>query len=167
MASANYDISHEQGTNFVLNINYYDDSGVPIDLSYGYWAKMDVRGQRYELDTNNDTLKLRFSTTNTYGVTGSISPNKGATAGHISLNGEYVYSDTGEGATSSGVTGQISLSFSKEISTQLISGSSLFDLFLYDDRGISSGTTGDALAEKLISGKFIISPTITDPNFGG
>ena len=27
MASANYDISHEQGTNFVLNINYYDESG--------------------------------------------------------------------------------------------------------------------------------------------
>jgi len=166
MASANYDISHEQGTNFVLNINYYDESGTPVNLSQGYWAQMDVRGQRYELDTNNDTLKLRFSTSNTYGVTGTI-VNGGKTAGHISLDGEFVYRDDLEGATTSGVTGQISLSFPKEISRQLSSGSSLYDLFLYDDRGISSGTTGDAYAEKLLSGKFIIAPAISDPEFGG
>jgi hypothetical protein len=165
MASANYDISHEQGTNFVLNINYYNESGVPVDLSQGYWAQMDVRGQRYELDTDNDTLKLRFSTTNAYGVTGDIGAT-GGTAGHISLDGEYIYLDDLEGATSSKVTGQISLSFTKETSRQLSSGTSLYDFFLFDDRGISSGTTGDASAEKLISGKFIISPAITDPEFG-
>ena len=167
MASANYDISHEQGTNFVLNINYYDEFGVPVDLSQGYWAQMDVRGQRYELDSDNDTLKIRFSSANTYCVTGSPIPNGGRTAGNISLIGEYIYSDDAEGATTTGVTGQMSLSFTKEISGFLPSGSSLYDLFLYDDRGISSGTTGDAYAEKLISGKFIISPTITDPTFGG
>ena len=167
MASANYDISHEQGTNFVLNINYYDESGTAVDLSQGYWAQMDVRGQRHELDTNNDTLKLRFSTANTYGVTGDPEPNNGRTAGHISLDGEYIYRSDLEGATSSGVTGQISLSFPKEISRELISGSSLYDLFLYDDRGISTGSSGDAFAEKLISGKFIIAPAISDPTFGG
>ena len=166
MASSNYDISHEQGTNFILNINYYDETGVPVNMSAGYWAQMDVRGQRYELDTTDDTLKLRFSSANTYGVTGEI-VGAGKTAGHISLNGEYVYSDDAEGATSSGVIGQLSLSFTKEISIQLASGTSLYDLFLYEDRGITSGTTGDATAEKLISGKFIISPSITDPEFGG
>ena len=166
MASANYDISHEQGTNFVLNINYYDESGTPVNLSEGYWAQMDVRGQRYELDQTNDSLKLRFSTSNTYGVTGTII-NRGRTAGHISLDGEYIYREDLEGATTSGVTGQISLSFPKEISRQLTSGSSLYDLFLYDERGISSGTSGDAYAEKLISGKFIIAPAISDPEFGG
>tara|TARA_R100000951_G_scaffold76554_1_gene64646 strand:+ start:1536 stop:2036 length:501 start_codon:yes stop_codon:yes gene_type:complete len=166
MASANYDISHEQGTNFVLNVNYYDESGIPIDLSQGYWAQMDVRGQRYELDENDDTLKLRFSSSNTYGVTGTIIEG-GKTAGHISLDGEYIYPDDIEGATTSGVTGQISLSFSKEISRQLDSGTSLYDLFIFDDRGITTGTTGDASAEKLLAGKFIISPSITDPEFGG
>ena len=166
MASANYDISHEQGTNFVLNINYYDESGIPIDLSQGYWAQMDMRGQRYELDTDDDTLKLRFSTANTYGVTTDIGET-GGTAGHISLDGEYIYLDNLEEATTSGVTGQISLSFTKEVSRQLSSGTSLYDFFLFDDRGISSGTTGDASAEKLMSGKFIISPAITDPEFGG
>ena len=166
MASSNYDISHEQGTNFVLNINYYDESGVPVDMSSGYWAQMDVRGQRYELDTLDSTLKLRFSSANTYGVTGDMEPG-GKTAGHISMNGEYIYSDSMTGPTSSNVTGQMSLSFAKEISIQLSSGTSLYDLFLYDDRGILGGTTGDASAEKLMSGKFIISPSITDPHFGG
>ena len=167
MASSNYDISHEQGTNFVLNINYYNELGVPVDMSSGYWAQMDVRGQRWELDEDNNTMKLRFSTSNTYGVTGSPIPNKGLTAGHISLFGEYVYSDNAEGASASGVTGQMSLSFAKEISQKLTSGTSLYDLFLYYDRGITSGTTSDVYAEKLMAGKFIISPSISDPEFGG
>jgi len=166
MASANYDISHEQGTDFVLNINYYDDQGVPIDMTSGYWAKMDVRGQKYELDTNDTSLKIRFSTSNTYGYTGSIDTAEGKKkAGHISLNGEYLYSDDAEGATSSQVTGQISLAFTKQVSRQIASGSYLYDLFLYKDRGISSGTTADALAERLVAGKFIISPSISNPEF--
>ena len=167
MESANYDISHEQGTDFVLNINYYDDQGSAIDMSGGdYWAKMEVRGQKYELDQDDTSLKIRFSTSNTYGYTGSITTDIGKrSAGHISLNGEFVYDDDLEGATTSGVTGQISLSFTKQVSQYFPSGSYLYDFILYKDRGISSGTTSDALAERLVAGKFIVSPVITNPDF--
>lgn len=167
MASANYDISHEQGTDFVLNINYYDDQGNAIDMSDGrYWAKMDVRGQKYENDPSDSSLKIRFSTGNTYGETFDLDTLENRKkAGHISLNGEFVYSDDSEGATSSNITGQISLSFTKQVSRHLPSGSFLYDFFLYRDRGISSGSTADALAERLVAGKFIISPSISNPEF--
>jgi len=166
MASANYDISTEQGTDFVLNINYYDDLGNPIDMSSGYWAKMDVRGQKFENDINDTTLKIRFSTANTYGFTSDISVgNNKKVAGHISLDGEYVYSDDLEGATSSNITGQISLSFTKQVSRQLPSGSYLYDMILFKDRGISTGSTADAIAERLMAGKFIITPSISNPDF--
>jgi len=174
MASANYDISHEQGTDFVLNINYYDDTGTPIDMTQNYWAKLDVRGQRYELDTSDTSLKIRFSTNNDHGYTGYSGETYygfGGTwakkIGHISLDGEYVYTTDGDGATSSGVTGQISLSFTKQASASLASGAYLYDLFLFTDRGISTGSTSDALAERLIAGKFIVSPTISNPDFDG
>lgn len=174
MASANYDISHEQGTDFVLNINYYDESGSSIDLTQNYWAKMDVRGQRYELDTSDSSLKIRFSTNNDHGYTGFSGETYygfGGTwakkIGHISLDGEYVYTDSLTGATSSNVTGQISLSFTKEASRSLASGAYLYDLFLFMDRGISTGSTADAVAERLLAGKFIVSPTISNPDFDG
>lgn len=174
MASANYDISHEQGTDFVLNINYYDDTGTPIDLSQNYWAQMDVRGQRYELDTSDSTIKIRFSTLNDHGFTGysgetfyGFGGTWAKKIGHISLDGEYVYTTDATGATSSNVVGQISLSFTRQASSALASGAYLYDLFLFSDRGISTGSTLDALAERLIAGKFIVSPSISNPEFNG
>ena len=163
MASANFDIPHEQGTNFVLNLNYYDDSGVALDLS-NHWARMDVRTLRFEQDGSDDSLTLRFSNENTHGYTGSIGTTSEARiAGHISMNGEMIYGVTSTTAETTNVQGQMSLSFSKEISRQIASGIYLYDFLLFYDRG-SSGTTSEAVAERLVSGKFIVSPSISNPD---
>ena len=163
MASANYDIPHQQGTSFLLNINYYDDSGVAIDLST-YWARMDIRTARFEDDVTDDSLVVRFSNNNTHGYTGSLgnsAEKKGA--GHISLIGEMIYGSTATEATASDVNGQLSLSFSKEVSRQISSGTYLYDFLLFYDRG-NSGNTSDAVAERLLNGKFIVTPSISNPN---
>ena len=163
MASANYDIPHEQGTNFVLNLNYYDDTGVALDLS-NHWARMDVRTVRFEQDQTDDSLVLRFSNENSHGYSGSIGTSAEARiGGHISLIGEMLYGVTATEATASNIQGQMSLSFTKEVSRQLASGTYLYDFLLFYDRG-SSGTTSDAVAERLVSGKFIVSPSISNPN---
>lgn len=170
MASANYDIPHEQGTNFLLNVNYYDDSGVAIDLS-NYWARMDIRTARFEDDLLDTSVTMRFSDLNPHGYTGPLggttlyghSGDGSILAGHISLNGEMLYGTTATAATASNTTGQLSLSFTKESSRQIPSGTYLYDFLLFYDRG-SSGTTSDAVAERLLSGKFIISPSISNPN---
>ena len=168
MASANYDISHEQGTDFVLNINYYDDQGNPVDLSEDYWATMDVRGQKFENDRTDSTLLVRFKTDNTYGYTGGISTIEDRKiAGHIALEGELVYKEDLDGPTSSNIPGQISLSFTKDTSSYLASGSYLYDFILFKDRGISTGSTADAIAERLVAGKFIVTPSISNPDFDG
>ena len=163
MASANYDIPHQQGTNFVLNINYYDNSGVAIDLS-NYWARMDVRTARFENDQNDNSLICRFSNNNSHGWTGGITldaEKKGA--GHISMIGEMIYGATATAATASNINGQLSLSFSKEVSRQIASGTYLYDFLLFYDRG-NSGNTTDAVAERLLSGKFIVTPSISNPD---
>tara|TARA_R100001015_G_C4512111_1_gene83490 strand:+ start:138 stop:635 length:498 start_codon:yes stop_codon:yes gene_type:complete len=162
MASANYDIPHQQGTNFLLNINYYDDSGVALDLT-NYWARMDIRTARFEDDVDDSSVIMRFSDRNTHGYTGSLGSSGALGAGHISMNGEMIYGVTATEATASNVTGQLSLSFTKESSRQIGSGTYLYDFLLFSDRG-STGYTGDATAERLLSGKFIITPTISNPN---
>ena len=163
MASANYDIPHQQGTNFVLNINYYDDTGVAIDLS-DHWARMDVRTARFEDDLTDDSLVVRFSNNNTHGYTGTVGNSAAAkSAGHISMIGEMIYGATATAATASNVDGQISLSFSKEVSQQISSGTYLYDFLLFYDRG-NSGNTTDAVAERLLSGKFVITPSISNPD---
>jgi len=127
MASANYDIPHEQGTNFVLNLNYYDDSGVALDLS-NHWARMDIRTIRFENDTSDNTLLMRFSNENTHGYTGGITlAADKKVAGHISMIGEMTYGATATAATASNVQGQMSLSFTKEVSRQIASGTYLYD----------------------------------------
>jgi len=163
MASANYDIPHQQGTSFVLNVNYYDNSGVAIDLS-DYWARMDIRTARFENDTSDNSLVVRFSNNNTHGYTGSLgnsADKKGA--GHISMIGEMIYGATATAATASDINGQLSLSFSKEVSRQISSGTYLYDFLLFYDRG-NSGNTTDAVAERLLSGKFIVTPSISNPD---
>tara|TARA_R110001592_G_scaffold185149_1_gene429097 strand:- start:1225 stop:1725 length:501 start_codon:yes stop_codon:yes gene_type:complete len=163
MASANYDIPHQQGTNFLLNINYYDNTGVAISLS-DYWARMDIRTARFEDDTNDNSLLVRFSNNNTHGYTGGITGSTGQkSAGHISMIGEMIYGVTATVATASNVNGQLSLSFSKEVSRQIASGTYLYDFLLFYDRG-SSGNTTDAVAERLMSGKFVVTPSISNPN---
>tara|TARA_Y100001937_G_C7028760_1_gene289067 strand:- start:270 stop:791 length:522 start_codon:yes stop_codon:yes gene_type:complete len=170
MASANYDIPHEQGTNFLLNVNYYDDSGVAIDLS-DHWARMDIRTARFEDDQSDRSVVMRFSNNNPHGFTGPLSnttlfghSGDGALiAGHISMNGEMIYGATATAATASDVRGQMSLSFTKEASRQIGSGTYLYDFLLFYDQG-SSGSTLDAVAERLLSGKFVITPSISNPN---
>ena len=170
MASANYDIPHEQGTNFLLNINYYDDSGVALDLS-NHWARMDIRTARFEDDQTDTSVVMRFSNSNPHGYTGPLSGttlhghdgNGSIIAGHISMNGEMIYGSTATVATASNLNGQLSLSFTKEASRQIGSGTYLYDFLLFYDRG-SSGTTMDAVAERLLSGKFIVTPSISNPN---
>jgi len=172
MASANYDIPHEQGTDFVLNINYYDENANPVYLDTNFKARMDIRGQRYEYDKDDLSVKIRFSTDNMFGYTGysgetyyGIGGTWGKIAGHISLNGEYIYGSDWTGGTASGITGQISLSFPKEISKLLNSGSYLYDLFLWNDRGLSyDGATAYQMSERLLAGKFIVSPSISNPD---
>ena len=70
---------------------------------------------------------------------------------------------TATAATASNVQGQMSLSFSKEVSRLIGSGTYLYDFLLFYDRG-SSGNTTDAVAERLLNGKFIITPSISNPN---
>tara|TARA_R100000657_G_C4661120_1_gene104898 strand:+ start:110 stop:568 length:459 start_codon:yes stop_codon:yes gene_type:complete len=147
----------------LLNLNYFDDSGVAIDLS-NYWGRMDVRTIRFENDENDDSLVVRFSNENTHGYTGSIASTGDAkVAGHLSLIGEMIYGVTATAATASNVQGQMSLSFTKEVSQQIASGTYLYDFLLFFDRG-NSGNTTDAVAERLVSGKFIVSPSISNPD---
>ncbi len=179
MASGNYDIICEQGTTFRLNVNYYDNAGqaynlVPNDAPSKYWLRMDIRTSLYESNTSSSGLIVRFATENDFNYTGTIAAGTTGNilAGHVSLNGQ-ILDVTGGTYAASGVTGQISLFLSHHITEQVPSGSYLFDMFLYEDTGIlggdvgdvgTTGGTADAIAHKLLQGKFIVIPSVTEPS---
>tara|TARA_R100000458_G_C8276157_1_gene251379 strand:+ start:320 stop:883 length:564 start_codon:yes stop_codon:yes gene_type:complete len=183
MASGNYDIICEQGSTFRININYYNNSGaaynlVPSDQPSKYWLRMDVRNALYEQNTSDSALIIRFSTENPFPYTGLLSGEGKKFAGHASLRGAMLDLPDGGTAAPSGVTGQISLFLSHHTTEQMASGTYLYDMFLYEDTftgshtgaagwtagGHTSGTTADAIAHKLLQGKFIVIPSVTEPS---
>ena len=180
MASGNYDIICEQGSTFRVNVNYFDNSGnpynlVPSDMPSKYWLRMDIRNALYEQNTSDGGLIVRFSSENPFPFTGTLGGDGKKLAGHASLRGAMLDLPDGGTAAPSGVTGQISLFLSHHTTEQISSGTYLYDMFLYEDTftgaitgggvsGNTSGSTADAIAHKLLQGKFIVIPSVTEPS---
>lgn len=139
MASAYYDINTQQNSTFNFHLEYYDDSGNPINLS-GYTARFHVRPNA---TSESKYLEITTSGVTNGGVTGEWTGNGGvAGSGKIYMN---------SGETGGVFTGGMLITADSTSMGFVRAGSWKYSLDL------TIGVT----TEELMNGQFIVSPKIT------
>ncbi len=154
MASGNYDINAEQGSNFTLYIQYQTGTGASVDLAAYNDARMQVRRSK--------TATKKILELNTLGVTGG-----GVTGEFVSVpagltnGGTYGIGGSGGIGLNTGTAGSITGGIFFEISAYTMKdvpiGSHVYDVDLI--KGVA-GTTSEN-STRILQGRFNIDGEVT------
>lgn len=139
MASAYYDINAQQHSTFNFHVEYYDNSGYPVDMT-GYTVRMQVR-------PNYDSSKLYLSISNSGVTTGGSTGEFLSTAGISGSGGVFL----NKGETGAAFTGGILFTADATSMGYVRVGSWKYSVDLI--KGVTT--------EELMSGQFVVSPKIT------